>query len=94
MIPYKYIEFEGKSCPLFRINIVDQSTVESAEQLKFESVVISVESLSQQIINTSSGMPINSLATEIDECIFFYIPDELMYQTEAEVADYVSDNCW
>lgn len=74
MKPYKYVEFEGKLYPLFRINIVDQSTEESAGQLKFESVVISVESLSQQIIDGASGVPVNSLATEIDEYIFFYVP--------------------
>lgn len=94
MKPYKYVEFEGKLYPLFRINIVDQSTEESARQLKFESVIISVESLSQQIIDRASGMPVNSLATEIDECIFFYIPDEMIHKTKADVADYVSDNCW
>lgn len=94
MNPYKYVEFNGKQYPLFRINIVNQSTVKSAQMLKFESVVVSTESLSQQIIDSESGLPVNKLASEIDEQIFFYIPDELAGKTDAEVADFVSDNCW
>lgn len=94
MTPDRYVEYDGKQYPVYLINIIDQETEDSAMNMETIEVPISVESLSQKIIDQSTGAPIDSEATEIDEEIFFYIPDEMASLSEAEVADFVSDNCW
>ncbi len=57
-------------------------------------VTVSVQSLSNQLINPANGMPVNQEAESIDDDIFFYIPDELADKDADVIADYVSDNCW
>lgn len=94
MTPDRYVEYDGKQYPVYLVNIIDQETEDSAMNMETIEVPISVESLSQKIIDQSTGAPIDSEATEIDEEIFFYIPDEMASLSEAEVADFVSDNCW
>lgn len=94
MTPDRYVEYDGKQYPVYLVNIIDQETVDSAMNMETIEVPISVESLSQKIIDQATGAPIDSKATYIDEGIFFYIPDEMAFLSEAEVADFVSDNCW
>lgn len=94
MTPDRYIEYDGKQYPVYLINIINQGAEASAMNMEFIEVPISLESLSQRLIDQSIGAPINSIATAIDEEIFFYIPDDMAFKSEVEVADYVSDNCW
>lgn len=94
MTPDRYVEYDGKQYPIYLVNIMDQETVDSAMNMEFIEVSISVESLSHKLIDQSTGAPIDSKATYIDEEIFFYIPDDMTSKSEAEVADFVSDNCW
>lgn len=94
MTPDRYVEYDGKQYPVYLVNIIDQETEDSAMNMETIEVPISVESLRQKIIDQSTGAPIDSKATFIDEGIFFYILDEMASLSEAEVADFVSDNCW
>lgn len=94
MTPDRYIEYDGKQYPVFLINIIDQTTVESAMNMEFIEVPISIESLSHKLIDQSTGTPVNSVAATIDEEIFFFIPDDMTSKSKAEVADFVTDNCW
>lgn len=93
MIPDRYIEYNGKSYPVFNLNIVDQGDEDSAQNMEMIEVEVSVQSLSNVLIN-SSGSPVNDEASVLDEEIFFYIPDELEYGEASEIADFVSNNCW
>lgn len=93
MIPDRYIEYDGKQYPIYLINIIDQTTIDSAMNMEFIEVPISIESLSHKLIDQSTGTPVNSMATAIDEEIFFYIPDDMTSKFKDEVADYVTDNC-
>lgn len=94
MTPDRYVEYDGKQYPVYLVNIIDQETEDSAMNMETIEVPISVESLSHKLIDQSTGTPVNSIATAIDEEIFFYIPDDMASKSEAEVADFVSDNCW
>lgn len=94
MIPDYYVEYNGKRYPVFLINILDQTTEESAENMEFIEVPVSVESLSRQLIDSDSGSPVSPEATSIDEEISFYIPDYLADKEATEIADFVSDNYW
>lgn len=94
MIPDRYVEYDGKRYPVYIVNIINQQTEDFAMNMETIEVPISVKSLSQKIIDQSTGTPIDSAATAIDEEIFFYIPDEMASLSEAEVSDFVSDNCW
>lgn len=94
MTPDRYIEYDGKQYPVYLINIIDQTTMDSAMNMEFIEVPISIESLNHELIDQSTGTPVNSVATAIDEEIFFYIPDDMASKSEAEVADFVTDNCW
>jgi len=94
MTPDRYVEYDGKQYPVYLVNIIDQETEDSAMNMETIEVPISVESLSQKLIDQLTRAPIDSKATFIDEGIFFYIPDEMASLSEAEVADFVSDNCW
>lgn len=78
---------------MFNLNIVDQGDEDSAQNMEMIEVEVSVQSLSNVLIN-SSGSPVNDEASVLDEEIFFYIPDELAEREACEIADYVSDNCW
>lgn len=93
MTPDKYIEYNGKNYPVFNLNIVDQSDEDSAQNMEMIKVAVSVQSLSDVLID-SSGSPVNAEATAIDERVFFYIPDELADKEANVIADFVSDNCW
>lgn len=93
MTPDKYIEYNGKNYPVFNLNIVDQSDEDSTQNMEMIEVAVSVQSLSDILID-SSGSPVNEEARILDEEIFFYIPDELADKEANEIADYVTDNCW
>lgn len=94
MIPYRYIEYDGKQYPVYHVNIIDQGTEGSAMNMKTIEVSISIESLNHKLIDQSTGTPINSVADAINQEVFFYIPDDMASKPETEVADFVSDNCW
>lgn len=94
MTPDRYIQYDGKQYPVYLVNIIDQETQNSAMNMETIEVSISVESLSRKLIDQSTKTPINSAAATIDEDIFFYIPDEMASKSAAEIADFVSDNCW
>lgn len=94
MKPTNYITYNGESFPVFVINIIDQTDEKSAMNMKFISISVSVESLSERLIDPTTGAPVSSIATAIDQGIFFYIPDELADKEADEIANYVTDNCW
>ena len=94
MKPSDYIEYKGKEYPLFDVDIIDQETEESAEDMEFMTVTGATQSLSDQLIDSATGMPVDKSAERRDNDIFFYIPDELADKEAHEIADYVSDNCW
>ena len=60
----------------------------------FIEVAVSIESLNEKLIDAATGAPVNSEAAAIDEEIFFYIPEDIASKSAAEIADFVSDNCW
>lgn len=94
MKPSDYIFYNGKEYPLFQVDIIDSETEESAENMEVMTVTVATESLSEQLIDSATGMPFDKSAERLDEEIFFYIPDELAEREECEIADFVSDNCW
>ena len=94
MKPNDYISYKGKEYPLFQVDIIDQETEESAENMEFMTVTVATQLLSDQLIDSATGMPVDKSAERLDNEIFFYIPDELAEREACEIADYVSDNCW
>lgn len=94
MQPTDYVSYNGKEYPLFEVDIIDQETEESAENMEFMTVTVSTQSLSSQLIDSATGLPVDKRAERLDNDIFFYIPDELADKEANEIADFVSDNCW
>ena len=94
MKPNDHIFYNGKEYPLFQIDIIDQETEESAKNIEFMTVTVATQSLSDQLINSATGMPFDKSAERLDNEIFFYIPDELAEREACEIAEYVTDNCW
>ena len=94
MKPSDNVFYNGKEYPLFYIDIIDQETEESAENMEFMTVTVGTQSLLSQLIDSATGMPVDKSAERLDNDIFFYIPDELADKEAHEIADYVSDNCW
>ena len=94
MTPTSHITYNGETFPVFVINIIDQIDEDSAMYMKVISVSVSIESLSKRLIDADTGVPVSSIASAIDEGIFFYIPDELADKEADEIANYVTDNCW
>lgn len=94
MIPDNHIDYNGKRYPVFLVNIVDQSTVSSAQNMETIQVPVSTESLRRELIDKPTGAPVSTVASFIDDSIFFYIPDALATKNGVEIADFVSDNCW
>lgn len=93
MTPSDLIIYDDEQFPIFYVNIIDQETVKAAENMEYMEVTIATESLSRKIID-KNGSPIDKRAERIDNDIYFYIPDKIADKKPAEIADYVSDNCW
>lgn len=94
MQPTDYVSYNGKEYPLFEVDIIDQETEESAENMEFMTVTVATQSLSSQLIDSATGLPVDKRAERLDNDIFFYIPDELADKEANEIADFVSDSCW
>ena len=45
--------------------------------MEFMTVTVATQSLSDQLIDSITGMPVDKSAERLDNEIFFYIPDEL-----------------
>ncbi len=90
MKPTSYAEYEGKKYPVFTIKVTDP---EDSEKTVYE-VGISTESLEEVLINPENSLPWDTEALNIDENIFFYIPDNMVEESEDEITRYVDQYAW
>lgn len=73
------VEYEGKKYPCREVHGV----------IEFGDVIVSVESLENQLIYPGSGSPVSREAEKLDEKIFFYVPDDKINLPEDELKAYV-----
>ena len=66
MKPNDHIVYNGKEYPLFQVDIIDQETEESAENMEFMTVTVATQSLSDQLIDSITGMPVDKINIYIE----------------------------
>lgn len=76
------IEYRGKRYPMFSLHVnIDGEALD---------VDVSVESLDKALC--SNGRFTDELAVEIDNTIFFFIPDKMAGKSEEEITKYIEEN--
>lgn len=86
MNPIETIRYKGVEYPMFEVNINLNLNG------RLEPVIVSVESL-EKALTTSEGTYNDSEAADIDEKIYFYIPDAMADDDELRIRIYVEYNC-
>lgn len=76
------IEYRGKQYPMFSLHVnIDGEALD---------VDVSVESLDKALC--PNGEFTDELAVEIDNTIFFFIPDSMAGKSEEEITKYIEEN--
>ena len=82
MKPTSIIEYRGKEYPMFSLQVsIDGETLDAD---------VSVESLDEALC--PNGNYADELAVEIDNTIFFFIPDDMVDKSEDEIIKLIEEN--
>ncbi len=77
-----HIEYRGKKYPVFSLDLIIEG--------KKENVNVSVEPLQSELMPNWDWR--DAEAQQIDESIFFYIPEDVAKKPEAEIVKFMEDN--
>lgn len=82
MKPADIIEYQGKEYPIFSLQLsIDGETINAD---------VSVESLDEALCPKDKFA--DELAVEIDNSIFFFIPEDMADKSEEEIIKFIEEN--